>query len=377
MFSNSYKPIINGVVRSMDLYRQGLLNAGHFVALFTSDAKGYDDDEPFIFRYPAISIPTSLKFAFPVVVAPQITWLVPRLKLDIIHSHHPAVVGKEAMNFSRSEGIPLVFTFHTLYHEYTHYFGFEADFLKQLVRRYVGDYVRQADHIIAPSARVLELFPSYKIDQPVDILPTPVDMSLFPAPRQPIFSDPDRIQLIYVGRIAREKNLKFLLRAFARAVVRDRRLHLRLIGDGTDFDKIVAYAHQLRLGNRVEFVGAVPFSQIPGELGRADLFVFASTTETQGLVILEAMAAGLPLVLVDSPALLDCARPDIDCLATPAKEDVFAEAICALTDHPERARAMGQAARINAKRYDIPALTKRLLDIYQNTIDKYHRIHRQ
>ena len=123
MFSNSYKPIISGVVRSIDLYRQGLTDDGNFVALFTSDTKEYEDTEPFIFRYPSIPIPKAMDWTFPVVVAPQITWMIPRLKLDILHAHHPFVVGSEALNISRSENIPLIFTFHTLYHEYTHYVG--------------------------------------------------------------------------------------------------------------------------------------------------------------------------------------------------------------------------------------------------------------
>ncbi len=373
MFSNSYKPIISGVVRSIDLYRQGLSNAGNFVALFTSDTKEYEDTEPFIFRYPSISIPKTIDWTLPVVVAPHITWMIPRLQLDILHAHHPFIVGSEAENISRAEGIPLVFTFHTLYHEYTHYLGLDADFVKQLVRRYIRDYVKDVDCIIAPSTYILDLLPSYKIDKPVEILPTPVDLSLFPPRTKLPFSDPDHIQLIYVGRVGKEKNLDFLLRAFARAAKQDTRLHLRIVGDGPELKKLSTLAEELQIASKVEFAGIVPFEQVPVEMSQADLFVFTSTTETQGLVLLEAMAASLPQVIVNSPALHDFVRPGIDALSTAVDEVDFADAILALARDPARAQSMGIAARQNAEQYSVPALSNRLLDIYQSIIDDYHR----
>lgn len=375
MFSNSYKPIISGVVRSIDLYRQGLSDAGNFVALFTSDTKEYEDTEPFIFRYPSIPLPKTLDWTFPVVVAPQITWMIPRMKLDILHAHHPFVVGSEAMNIGRSEAIPLVFTFHTLYHEYTHYVGFDGEFIKQLVRRYIRDYVERVDCIIAPSAYILDLLPSYQIDRSVEVLPTPVDLSLFPPRDKPPLSDPDHIQLIYVGRVGKEKNLDFLLRAFARASKQDNRLHLRIVGDGAELKKLQTYAEELQVTPKVEFAGAVPFEQVAVEMSQADLFVFTSTTETQGLVLLEAMSASLPQVIVNSPALHDFVRPGIDVLSTAVDEVEFADAIMSLVRDPARAQSMGRTARQHAEAYSVPAMSNRLLDIYQNTIDNYHKRH--
>ncbi len=377
MFSNAYKPIISGVVRSINLYAQGLQTTGHFVSIFAPDSRNYEDPEPFIFRYPAIPLPTGLDYALPVLVAPQIDWLVPRLKLDIIHTHHPVIVGREALNFSRNLGLPLVFTFHTMYHEYTHYLGLDAGIVKLMVKRMVGDYARKADHIIAPSAWVRDMLPlEYNVDRPVDILPTPIDLSLFPPRAAPPLTNPNRIQLIYVGRIAKEKNIEFLVRAFARAHSQDPRLRLRVIGDGPDLDKLRNLAAQLGQERNIYFAGMVPFEQVPRELLTSDMFVFSSVSETQGLVVLEAMAACLPLVLVHSEALFDVARPGIDAITTPENEDDFAQAIIALVRDPARAVAMGQAARATAEQYSVAALTGRLLAIYQNVIESYHRSRR-
>jgi len=375
MFANSYLPVVNGVVRSIMLYRQGLLNDCHFVGVFAPDARDYEDEQPFIFRYPAIPLPTQLKLSFPVVAAPHITWMVPRLKLDIIHAHHPVIVGAEAARFSEELDIPLVFTFHTMYHEYTHYFlGMDNELVKQIVRKSVRDFANRADHIIAPSPAVVDLLPSYGIQKPVDILPTPVDIDKFKPRPNPLLNDPNRVRLIYVGRVAKEKNLDFLLRVFARAAARDERLELLLVGGGPTLDDLKKLARKLKIDHKVTFTGMVPFERVVDELSLADLFIFSSTSETQGLVVLEAMAAGLPLVMVESKALLYFVNPGEDCVVTSENEEEMVAAILSLINDPERLRAMGRSARKNAEKYSIPALTSRLLDVYQAAADTHYRI---
>ena len=375
MFANSYLPVINGVVRSIMLYRQGLLNKCHFVGVFAPDARNYEDEQPFIFRYPAIPLPSQLNLSFPVVAAPHITWMVPRLKLNIIHAHHPVIVGTEAARFSEELDIPLVFTFHTMYHEYTHYFlGMDNELVKQLVRKSVRDFANRADHIIAPSPAVVDLMPDYGITKPVDILPTPVDIDQFKPRSRPLLDDPNRVRLIYVGRVAKEKNLDFLLRVFAQVAAQDERVEMLLVGGGPMLEDLKKLAKQLKIDSRITFTGMVPFERVVDELSQADLFIFSSTSETQGLVVLEAMAAGLPLVMVESKALMYFVNPDEDCVVTPQNESAMAAAILSLINNPSRLRAMGKAARKNAEKYSIPVLTSRLLDIYQKAADAHYRI---
>lgn len=374
MFANTYLPVVNGVVRSIMLYRQGLLSDCHFVGVFAPDARDYEDEEPFIFRYPAIPLPSQMKLSFPVVAAPHITWMVPRLKLDVVHAHHPVIVGAEAARFSEELDIPMVFTFHTMYHEYTHYFlGMDNELVKQIVRRSVRDFANRADHIIAPSPAVVDLMPSYGIQKPVDILPTPVDIDKFKPRTRPLLDNPQRIRLIYVGRVAKEKNLDFLLRVFARAAARDERLEMLLVGGGPSLDDLRKLAKKLRIDQKVTFTDMVPFERVVDELSLADLFIFSSTSETQGLVVLEAMAAGLPLVMVESQALLYFVNPGRDCIVVPQEEEDMAVAILSLINDPERLRAMGRAARVNAEKYSIPTLTSRLLDVYQAAADAHYR----
>ena len=375
MFANSYLPVVNGVVRSIMLYRQGLMNDCHFVGVFAPDARDYEDEQPFIFRYPAIPLPTQLKLSFPVVAAPHITWMMPRLKLDIVHAHHPVIVGTEAARFSEELDIPLVFTFHTMYHEYTHYFlGMDNELVKQIVRKAVRDFANRADHIIAPSPAVVDLMPSYGIQKPVDILPTPVDIDQFKPRTRPLLDDPERVRLIYVGRVAKEKNLDFLLRVFARVAAQDQRVEMLLVGGGPSLEDLKKLAKQLGIEEKITFTDMVPFDRVVDELSQADLFIFSSTSETQGLVVLEAMAAGLPLVMVESEALEYFVNPGVDCVVVPEKEEDMASAILSLINDPDRLRAMGHEARKNAEKYSIPVLTSRLLDVYHKAADAHYRI---
>ena len=375
MFANAYLPVVSGVVRSMLLYRKGLLDDCHFVSIFAPDAKDYEDEQPFVFRYPAVPLPTKLRYSFPVVAAPHITWLMPRLKLDVIHAHHPMIVGAEAARFSEELDIPLVYTFHTMYHEYTHYFmGMDNEIARQIVRKTVRDFANRADYIIAPSPVVVDLLPDYGIYKPAEILPTPVDIDQFRPRTQPLLANPDRVRLIYVGRMAKEKNLGFLLNAFSAAAARDERLELLMVGGGPILDDLKKLAHTLKIDHKVTFTDMVPFEQVVDELNQADLFIFSSLSETQGLVVLEAMAAGLPLVMVKSRALLYFVNPGKDCVVVPEDEKEMADAILSLINDPDKLRAMGKAARRNAENYSISRLTSRLLDVYHAAADAHYRI---
>ncbi|RME83783.1 MAG: glycosyltransferase [Caldilineae bacterium] len=374
MFCNAYRPVINGVVRSIALFRQGLQQAGHFVSIFAPDSKGYRDEEPFVFRYPALPLPTGVEYTFPVVVAPQITWLVPKLKLDIIHTHHPFIVGSEALNFSRTEGIPIVFTFHTIYHEYTQYFGFDVELFKTITRRIVADYAQKVHCIIAPSLRIRdELYHTYKVDRPVHVLRYPVDLSPFSGPRRPPLSDPERVQLLYLGRLVPEKNLHFLLRAFALAAAEEPRLHLRIVGEGSEREALQAEIGRMDLSARVELAGPVPFCDAPGELLRADVFLYPAQTESMSMAVLEAMAAGLPVVAVDCAALREYLDHRVEGVLVPEEEEAFAAALLELARMPELARRLGEAGRTRARSYSLSSLTPRLIAIYQETIEQYYR----
>ena len=154
-FTNYYHPVVNGVVRSVASFREVLMEQGHNVFVFAQAADDYKDTEPFIFRYPSLSLPLPGDISTALPVSPFVEQLLPSLKLDVIHTHHPILLGQTAARRAHELELPLVFTFHTQYWEYTHYvpFPMEAiqEFLKNQIHKWLREYMQKCQHIVIPS----------------------------------------------------------------------------------------------------------------------------------------------------------------------------------------------------------------------------------
>jgi glycosyltransferase involved in cell wall biosynthesis len=202
---------------------------------------------------------------------------------------------------------------------------------------------------------------------PVTVVPTPVDLSQYndlkPRRIRKSLGLEDAELLLYVGRLVGEKNLDFLLRAFARIVAERPQARLLLVGGGLAEGSLRELAQELGLDRRVVFAGVVPHSEVAHYAAAADLFVFSSVTETQGLVLIEAMAAGTPVVAVEAPGSVDVLEEGGG-LLVPVQEDAFVEAVLELLADEPRRRAMGEKAVQAVQRYTISAATERLLTVY-------------
>ncbi len=379
MFTNAYKPVISGVVTSICLFRRGLVKRGHEVFVFAPACRGYEDDEENIFRYPAIDLPEDFSISVAVPVSPRISRLIPTLGLDIIHSHHPIIMGQVAIHMAQRLQLPLVFTFHTRYEDYAHYvqyvpFGDKGQpLVKKAIRRIVTAYVSDCDLVIAPSKNVLRLLDDYGVSQPVEVIPTPVRLEAFAQGeadwvRQKHGLDAGERVLVYVGRLALEKDIGFLLRAFRRVLAQEPNCKLMLVGSGPEEKNLRQLVEEQGLDGRVVFTGYVEHLQIPDYLAAADVFVFASKTETQGLSLLEAMAAGLPVVAVRSWATEDMITQGVDGILTENDEAAFAAAVMRLLADGEQHQALAQQARRTAQRYSIEACAERLERAYERLL---------
>lgn len=376
MFTNAYKPVISGVVTSICLFRRGLMERGHEVFIFAPAFRGYEDDEENVFRYPAIDLPEDFNFSLAVPLSPRISRLIPTLGLDIIHSHHPFVMGHEAVRVAQKLRVPLVFTFHTRYEDYSHYVYYvplgemSEPLVKKVIRRLVTDYVNDCDLIIAPSKNVLRLLKEYGVSQPVELIPTPVRLDAFAQGdadwvKQKHGLGADERVLVHVGRLALEKDISFLLRAFQQVLAQEPACKLMLVGSGPEEKHLRQQVDDLGISRQVVFTGYVEHVQVPDYLAAADLFVFASKTETQGLSLVEAMAAGLPVVAVRSWATEDMLTPDVDGILTENDEAAFAAEVVRLLRDDERRRALAEQARRTAQRYTVEAATERLEQAYE------------
>ncbi|RPI31038.1 MAG: glycosyltransferase, partial [Actinomycetota bacterium] len=277
-FTNTYKPNINGVVRSVSTFRNTLTQMGHNVFIFSQDTQEYEDEEAFVFRYPSLSIPT-VDYSFSIPVSPFIDWLLPSLKLDIIHSNHPVLLGYAAADKAEKFNIPLVFTFHTRYEEYSHYIPFSQAFVKEIIVDWLLRYMERCQHIVTPSESIRQMLIKYSgLHDHITTIPTGIELKPFheatgASIRHKLNWGKEQI-IVSIGRLAAEKNWKTLIAACALAMQSNQNIRLILIGDGPQKEELKKYAKELGVTDKVVFTGLVPFDQIPKYLKAADLFCF-------------------------------------------------------------------------------------------------------
>lgn len=384
-FTNYYHPVVNGVVRSVASFREILTKQGHDVFIFAQAASDYRDEEPFIFRYPSLTIPTQTEIPAVIPVSAFVDQLLPSLKLDVIHTHHPFLLGQAAATKAADLDVPLVFTFHTQYWEYTHYVPIlqEAiqDFLKNAIHNWLRVFMRKCQHIVIPSESIKKiLVRDYGLEDCYTVIPTGTDLKPFlkangRAVRQREGWKDDKV-IVSIGRLAQEKNWDTLLRAAALVHKKHPDMRLVLIGDGPEKHSLEKLASELGIRERVTFTGKVPFGKIPDYLKAADVFGFASVTETQGLVTIEAMAAGLPVVAVDGSGTHDIVDHGTDGFLVKNSPKALAASLTKMLSDPERMKRFGAQALKKAKTFDIERLGKQMLKVYQQAIrDKKENRH--
>ncbi len=375
-FTNYYHPVVNGVVRSVASFRENLMKQGHNVFIFAQSDGSYKDGEPFIFRYPSLPLPLGdISTAIP--VSPFVDQLLPMLKLDVIHTHHPVLLGQTAARKAAELDLPLVFTFHTQYWEYTHYIPFPQeiiqDFLKNAVHRWLREFMQKCQHIIIPSESLKEiLVRDYGLHERYSVIPTGTNLEPF------LNADGKTLRaekgwqketvLISIGRLAPEKNWDTLLQAFAKVHQEHPDARLVLIGDGAARQSLEALAAELGIAGQVTFTGSIPFEEVPRYLKAADLFAFASVTETQGIVTMEAMAAGLPVVAVDGSGTRDILQNGKQGYLVENDPDALAQGLNRLLSNSQRIKRFSNQALKRAKMFDVNQLSKQMINMYEQAI---------
>jgi 1,2-diacylglycerol 3-alpha-glucosyltransferase len=374
IFTNNYKPVVGGIAVSIALFRQGLIDAGHEVHIVTPEYQDYEDEEPYVYRVPALDLPGTLSGSLALPLKAPIAATIQGIKPAVIHSQQPYLMGDVAAALAQDTNVPLVWTFHTRYDTNAkEYFPIAPELATSIVNRIIERYLEQCAQVISPTASIQDFIRrQYAPQVPVNVVPTPIDLSAYVAvePRRvrATLAPEDGKLLMYVGRLAIEKNLDFLLRAFAQIVAGCPSARLAFVGEGLAEDDLRQMAHELGLEERIIFTGAIPHDEVPHYTAAADMFVFSSLTDTQGLVLMEAMAAGTPVVAVEAPGPVDVLAEGGGILV-PSQEDAFAETVCALLTDEDRLREMGEEAKRAVKRYSISEATQRLLAVYEAAID--------
>jgi 1,2-diacylglycerol 3-alpha-glucosyltransferase len=370
LFTNNYLPFCGGVTISVETLRRGLEARGHEVWAFAPRFPGVADASPRIVRFPSVPAATYPEFALAVPWAPRISRLVAGLGLDVFHAHHPFLLGPAARRLARRLGRPLVFTYHTRYEKYAHYVPLTRSLVEAAALQLSTRFAARADAVIAPSVLVRDQLRARGVTVPIEVVPTGVDLTCFrPADRATArrelglpAGDP---LVLYVGRLDREKSVDRVLLAFDRLGGTLSRAQLWLVGQGTETESLRRIAGRLSAGDRVHFAGVRAHESLAAWYQAADLFLFASETETQGLVLAEAAACGLPAVAVTAPGCDEVVRDGETGILTKADPAALAEAAIGLLLDAERRAAMGVRARQVAEHaFDVERQITRTLDVY-------------
>jgi glycosyltransferase involved in cell wall biosynthesis len=307
-----------------------------------------------------------------VPISPAIDWMLPHLKLHILHANHPFLLGQVAASKSQKHNIPLVFTFHTRYRDYTHYVpALPTSMVQDFIDAWIGDYLQKCHAVVVPSASIGRMLKAdYGLQNGVFTIPTGIDVHRWQQPQtlNPFDEYPDDKILISAGRLEEEKNWECLVGAFSRVVAQETAVRLVILGEGSQHLALEELARKLGVGDRLHLPGQVAGDRLPAYFQAADLFCFASVTETQGLVTLEAMASGLPVVAVRASGTDDVVLNGTTGLLTDNDPEALCQAILTLLRNDDLRAKMALASRQKASEQDARGCAVRLVEVYREAM---------
>lgn len=378
MMADAYKPHVSGITHHIALNKRILEDLGHEVFVFTFGGDDHTDDEPNVIRTRGLPL-VNTGYYVSLRYSTQAQKLLHTM--DIVHVHHPFTSGQLAIRYCKPRSIPIVFTNHTRYDLYAQaYLPMVPESLGDaFLRAYMPSFCRACSLVISPSPGIKEVLQRFGVDSPIEVIPNGIDLAPFRNPprkinRQMLGLEEHDIVLTYMGRLGPEKNLAFLLRAFAGVAKTCDQVKLLIIGDGPERENLEDRVHYMGIGARVRFTGMIPYPELPDYLVLADVFVTASVTEVHPLSVIEAMAVGLPVVGIRSPGISDTIEDGVTGLLAPEEDiAVFTAKLTHMIIDAEKRREMAANARKAANAFAIENTIQVLLEHYQRLVSQSPR----
>ena len=375
MMTNTYAPHVGGVARSVEAFTTAYRERGHEVMVVCPEFENAPRDEPRVVRIAAIQRFNGSDFSV-VLMTPR--WVRRKIELfrpDLIHSHHPFLLGATAVRLARMLDVPLIFTHHTMYeHHHTHYVPGDSPAMQRFAIHLSTNYANLSDAVFAPSQALATILRRRGVRVPLHIVPTGVRLEEFATGSgegfRAILGIPRNAFLVgHVGRLAPEKNLGFLARALERFLGEVSSAHAIIAGVGPSLESLRRDLGQ-RPGTHVHFAGVLHGPFLTSAYKAMDAFAFASLSATQGMVLLEAMAAGVPVVALAAPGTDEVVRDgENGRLLAEADEATFADALRAIAERSTEAReALSRQARATAEVYSLARMVERALAAYDGLL---------
>lgn len=383
LFTDTYPPFINGVSTSVLMLKQGLEKLGHEVYVVTVNDESFSyKEEDGVLKIPSFPIGL-MNFRQSGIYPLKALKIIKKWKLDIIHSHTEFSIGTFARLISKQLNIPLVHTYHTMYEEYIYYItkGYFDSASKKLVE-YLTLFLcdKTIDELIVPTEKAKELFKDkYKVKRDVYVIPSGIDTTRFykeNIDKNEIINLKKDLGLkktdfivLYVGRIAKEKSIDFLINNFNSVLKQIPKAKMIIVGDGPDIKDLIDLSKKEGLENKIIFAGKAPWTDVPKYYSLCDVFVTASKTETQGLTVMEAMGASKPVVAIRDESF--------ELMITDKKDGLFfddeksyVDMIYEVYKNKKLRDEISFNARLTADKYSPYNFAKNVLKVYEKVISK-------
>ena len=386
MFTNSYTPHVGGVARSVESFAEQYRQLGHRVLIVAPEFPGVPKNEIDVFRVPALQQFNGGDFSVMLPVSGLLKDKLEQFKPHVVHAHQPFLLGMTALRIARVRNLPLVFTHHTLYEQSTHYVPVNSLAMQKLAMALATLYSNLADRVFAPSESIARLLQQRGVQTPIDIVPTGLQLERFANANGYRFRKSQNIPskafvVGHLGRLAEEKNLSFLATSVAEFITQRqaqnqlRKKHIPktyflVIGSGPAEELIETIFKRAGLSEQLLRAGDLPQGQVVDAYDAMDVFAFSSKSETQGMVVSEAMACGIPVVALDAPGTRELVVDQRNGRLLQSQSSVdFTEALHWIAEQPALNRlSLSQAARKTALQLSIEQTAGQALHLYGRLI---------
>jgi 1,2-diacylglycerol 3-alpha-glucosyltransferase len=361
MMTNTYLPHVGGVARSVSTFADEYLKRRHQVLVVAPEFEGKPLTKraaAIVERVAAIQNFNGSDFSVRLPLAATLSERIDSFQADIIHAHHPFLLGDTALRVAAAKNVPIVFTHHTRYEDYTHYVPFDSSALKDVAINLSTEFANLCDGVIAPSESIAKLIKKRGVTVPVRVVPTGIDVKAFASGDGARFRKklkiPARAFVVgHVGRLAPEKNLGYLAEAVALFVKKTPAARFLVIGGGPSEERIQSTFAKHGVTDRLILAGKFTGRNLTDAYNAMDVFAFASFSETQGMVLAEAMAAGRPVVALSASGVREVMRHERNGFMLPARTPAktFAAHLAKLHADPKLRRAFSKEARRTAEEF--------------------------
>ena len=372
MMTNTYFPMVGGLEQSVHSFSEEFKSLGHEVLIVTPAFGGAPTEEPGVLRIPAIQKFKGTIFSVNFPVSGLLTRLMKEFVPDIVHSHCPFFMGDFALRLSRQHAIPLVFTYHTMFEQYVHDWPVHNDGVKRFMVKLAAGYANLVDQVIVPSESVKDILLKRGVKTPMEVIPTGINVEHFSKGDRIAFRQANQIPLDalvvgHAGRLSPEKNLEFLTNCMVELLKKEPRAHALIVGLGPSEKMIKNTFQQAGLGKRLHLTGVLHYQHLVDAYYAMDVFAFASLSETQGIVLIEAMAAGVPVVALDAPGAREVVGDYHNGrLLNVMDQQSFVDALSwSLSRTPQESGTIKQIVRMTVQKYPINSSAKHMLEIYE------------